>query len=79
MKTGEREKIKWNHLSREFCYVKGQSIRKKEKIEKKKSKTGEKKENNKQAKDNRKTNDSCSGTTTKKPTIPRLWRTPHIS
>lgn len=38
MKTGEREKIKWNHLSREFCYVKGQSIRKKEKIEKKRVK-----------------------------------------
>lgn len=48
MKTGEREKIKWNHLSREGCYVKGQLIRKNRK---KRVKTGEKRENNKQAKD----------------------------
>lgn len=51
MKTGEREKIKWNHLSREGCYVKGQLIRKKRKNRKKRVKTGEKRENNKQAKD----------------------------
>ena len=49
--TWRRQKIKWSHLSRDGCYVKGQSIRKKEKNGKKKVKTGEKKENNKQAKD----------------------------